>query len=153
MRSSRYLDSVNHYYSQAFTFLFLIFTFKQILFILSIHAYYVLCVHLQNLPTRCVSFSLKLQRTWLMFLAWRKPLPLTTTWKLSETRKEHKQHHQKLEVTRKVMLKHMLSVERAHLWKNVSSIPARFKRNFPGCSVLVRAGSHFFFLWSAQLEQ
>lgn len=43
------------------------------------------CVHLQNLPTVCVSFSLKLQRTWSMFLAWRNPLPLTTTWNLSET--------------------------------------------------------------------
>lgn len=49
------------------------------------------CIHLQNVPTVCVSFSLKLQRTWLIFLAWRNPLPLTTTWKLSvkKNKKEH----------------------------------------------------------------
>lgn len=36
-----------------------------------------------HLPTESVSFSLKLQSTWSVFLAWRNPLPLTTTWKLS----------------------------------------------------------------------
>lgn len=48
------------------------------------------CVHWQNLPTEYVSFSLKLQRTWSIFRAWRNPLPLTTTWKLSETEAKRK---------------------------------------------------------------
>ena len=39
-----------------------------------------------DLPTVYVSLSLKLHSTWSVFLAWRKPLPLTTTWKRSETR-------------------------------------------------------------------
>lgn len=41
------------------------------------------CTRCVYLPTESVSFSLKLQSTWSVFLAWRNPLPLTTTWKLS----------------------------------------------------------------------
>lgn len=44
-----------------------------------------------NLLTVKVSLILKLQSTWLMSLAWRKPFPRTTTWKVSGY-KTHRQY-------------------------------------------------------------